>query len=143
MGLIASAVFVVVYSVRGIETLPVQGEWWPRPTNEEIAAADGERFYPPNEDAVLSLTVESIGVYDAPVVDSASDEDLDEGVIHLPMTPMPWEEAEQKNVYLAGHRVGRPDTTGRMIFFNLDQLEEGDPVVVDDRSGNAYEYEVS
>lgn len=45
MGLIASAVFVVVYSVRGIETLPVHGEWWPCPTDEEIAAAENELQY--------------------------------------------------------------------------------------------------
>ena len=35
---------------------------------------------PPNEDAVLTLNVESVGLHDVPVVDSGSDEDLDEGV---------------------------------------------------------------
>ena len=64
-------------------------------------------------------------------------------MIHLPETPMPWEEKQQKNVYLAGHRLGKPETTGRMIFFNLDKLQTGDSVVVEDRSGNDYEYEVS
>jgi LPXTG-site transpeptidase (sortase) family protein len=52
------------------------------------------------------------------------------------------EEREHKNVYLAGHRVGRTETTGRMVFFNLDKLRESDAVVVEDRSGNPYEYEV-
>ena len=92
---------------------------------------------------MLTLDVESIGLYDVPVVDSGSDEDLDEGVIHLPESPMPWEEAEQKNVYLAGHRLGKTETTGRMVFFYLDKLKEGDPVVVEDLSCNPYEYEVS
>ena len=37
-------------------------------------------------------------------------EALDRGVVHLPQTPMLWEERKQKNVYLAGHRVGYPGT---------------------------------
>ena len=123
--------------------LPVAPGWWPGPTYGEIEEANGERYYPPNEDAVLTLDVESIGLHDVPVVDSGSDEDLDEGVIHLPESPMPWEEAEQKNVYLAGHRLGKTETTGRMVFFYLDKLKEGDPVVVEDLSGTPYEYEVS
>jgi sortase A len=133
----------VGYLIWGVEALPVHAEWWPRPTEEEIEAANGDRYYSPDEDAVLTLTIESIGLYDAPVVDSESDKDLDEGVIHLPETPMPWEEKQQKNVYLAGHRLGKPETTGRMIFFNLDKLQTGNSVVVEDQSGNTYEYEVS
>jgi sortase A len=123
--------------------LPVAPEWWPGPTDSEIEEANGDRHYPPNEDSVLTLDVESIGLYDVPVVDSRSDEDLDQGVIHLPETPMPWEKRDQKNVYLAGHRLGERGTTGRMVFFNLDKLQEGDPVVVEDPSGNPYEYRVS
>jgi sortase A len=49
----------------------------------------------------------------------------------------------QKNVYLARRRVVRPDTTGRMLFFNLDKLQKGDSAVVEDCSRNQYEYEVS
>jgi sortase A len=30
-----------------------------------------------------------------------------------------------------------------MVFFNLDQLEPGDKVTLEDRSGETYEYEVS
>ena len=44
---------------------------------------------------------------------------------------------------LAAHRVGNPDTPGRMLFFRLDELKKGDSVVVRDRSGNSYEYRVS
>ena len=134
---------VGVAQVLAPKTLPVRAQVWPEPSEEEIEEAEEIRQYPPEEDAVLTVTAKAIGVYDAPVVDSSSDEDLDKGVIHLPETPMPWEEREQKNVYLAGHRVGRPDTTGRMIFFNLDKLESGDLILVKDTSGNEYGYEVS
>ena len=144
LGAGAVALLVILYSLVFREgTLPVAPEGWPWPTDAEIEEANGARYYPPNEDAMLTLTVETIGLYDVPVVDSRSDEDLDEGVIHLPETPMPWEERDQKNVYLAGHRVRRPDTTGRMVFFNVDKLQVGDSVVVEDLSGNEYEYEVS
>jgi sortase A len=135
---------ILLYSLVFREgTLPVAPEWWPWPTDGEIEEANADRYDPPNEDAVLALSVESIGLYGVPVVDSGSDEDLDQGVIHLPETPMPWEEREQKNVYLAGHRVGNRDTTGRMVFFNLDKLESGDEITLKDSSGESYEYEVS
>jgi sortase (surface protein transpeptidase) len=61
------------------------------------------------------------------------------GVIHLPETPMPWEERNQKNLYLpvTGWERG---TTGRMVFFKLDELQEGDSVAVENLSSNPYEY---
>jgi sortase A len=136
----ACVIFLVVFSIRGIETLPVSGEWWPRPT-EEIEAANGDRYY--SGDTLITLTVEAIGIHDVPIVDSGSDGDLDQGVIHLPDTPMPWEEREQKNVYLAGHRLGWPGTGSRLVFYNLDKLKKGDTVVLRDSLGNPYEYRVS
>jgi sortase A len=135
-------VFIYAFAFRE-GALPVAPGWWPGPTYEEIEEANADRHYPSHEDAVLTLDVESIGLYDVPVVDSGSDEDLDEGVIHLPETPMPWEERDQKNVYLAGHRLGNTGTTGRMVFFYLDKIQQGDSIVVKDRSGNPYEYEMS
>ncbi len=85
-----------------------------------------------------------MGIYDAPVIDSFDWAALDRGVVHLPQTPMPWDdEREQKNVYLAGHRLGWPGTGSHMIFFNLDKLKKGDSVVLEDGSGTPYEYEVS
>jgi sortase A len=124
-------------------TLPVAPAGWPSPTTQEIEATEEPRYYAEHPDAVLTLTVEPINIYDVPVLNSSSDEDLDKGVIHLPETSMPWEEKEQTNVYLAGHRVGNPGTTGRMLFFNVDKLKEGDPVVLQDLYGNTYEYAVS
>jgi sortase A len=129
----------------GIKTLPVNSEWGPWPSEEELEAANGDRYY--NGDTTITLTVEDIRLYDVPIVESNNDKDLDQGVIHLPETPMPWEEREQKNVYLAGHSVGNSDTTGHMVFFNLDKLQDklqaGDEVMLEDSSGETYEYEVT
>ena len=87
--------------------------------------------------------MEAIGLYDVPVISSSAEEALDRGVIHIPQTPMPWEERRQKNVYLAGHRLGYPGTGSRLVFYNLDKLTCGDSVTLRDRSGNVYEYRVS
>ena len=91
----------------------------------------------------MSLTVSAIGLYDVPVINSNSEEALERGVIHVPQTPMPWDDREQKNVYLAGHRLGYPDTGSRLVFYDLDKLSADDSVVLKDRSGNTYEYRVS
>ncbi|CAN5352087.1 hypothetical protein BH24ACT19_BH24ACT19_09100 [soil metagenome] len=128
---------------RKAETLPVSSEDWQRPSEEEIANASGPRYYSPRGDAELTLTIEALGVYDAPVIDSTSEEALNNGVVHIPETPMPWDERQQKNVYLAGHRIGYDGTGSRMVFYNLDKLSDGDSIVLEDRSGNVYKYRVS
>lgn len=128
---------------REVETLPVSSADWPRPSEEEIANVNGPRYYSPRGDAELTLTIEALGVYDAPVIDSTSEEALNNGVVHIPETPMPWDERQQKNVYLAGHRVGYDGSGSRMIFYNLDKLADGDSIVLKERSGNVYKYRVS
>jgi sortase A len=91
----------------------------------------------------MGLTIEEIGIYDAPVFDSDGPDALANGIAHVPGTSWPWSPTPQRNVYLAGHRMGFRGTWSRMLFYNLDELEEGDRVVLRDRSGRAYEYRVS
>jgi sortase A len=56
---------------------------------------------------------------------------------------MPWEQRPQKNVYLAGHRLGYPGTGSRLVFYNLNKLTQGDSVLLKDGAGDTYEYRVS
>ncbi|MBA3475095.1 MAG: sortase [Rubrobacter sp.] len=128
---------------REAQTLPVAPDAWPAPSGQEVAAAREPRYYPQRQDGVLTLTVEGIGLYDVPVINANNQEALDNGVIHFPQTPMPWEERDQKNVYLAGHRLGFPNTGSRLVFYNLDKLKEGDSIVLQDSLGEPYEYQVS
>src|SRR4051812_33671645 len=86
------------------KTLPVAPEKWPEPSGQEVAATEVPRYYTPPRDSTMSLSVSAIGLYDVPVINAYTQEALDNGVIHHPQTPMPWDEREQKNVYLAGHR---------------------------------------
>jgi len=128
---------------REAETLPVAPDAWPAPSGQEVAAAREPRYYPQRQDGVLTLTVEGIGLYDVPVINANNQEALDNGVIHFPQTPMPWEARDQKNVYLAGHRLGFPNTGSRLVFYNLDKLKKGDSIVLQDSLGEPYEYRVS
>ena len=123
--------------------LPIAPQDWPEPSGDEVAAAEGPRYYPQRQDGVLTLTVESIGLYDVPVINDNTQQALDNGVIHIPQTPMPWEEREQKNVYLAGHRLGWEETGSRLVFYNLDKLKKGDSILLEDSLGEPYEYRVS
>jgi len=93
--------------------------------------------------AIMSLTIDAIGIYGAPVFDSASEVALAKGISHLPDTSLPWSDTPQRNVYLAGHRMGFRGTWSRMLFYNLDDVKRGDKVVLKDRAGHTYEYRVS
>ena len=120
-----------------------EGSDWPRPTEHERAAASAPRHYELLPGAVMSLTIDSIGIYDAPVFDSDARWALVKGIAHTPGTSLPWSNTPQRNVYLSGHRMGFRGTWSRMLFYNLDELSEGDKVVLKDRSGRAYKYKVS
>ncbi|HET6661514.1 MAG TPA: sortase [Rubrobacter sp.] len=91
----------------------------------------------------MGLTIEAMGIYDVPVFDSKSQWALANGVAHNPQTSLPWSATAQRNVYLAGHRMGFRGTWSRMIFYNLHKLDTGDEVVLEDRSGTSYRYRVS
>ena len=68
---------------------------------------------------------------------------LDKGVVHVPETSLPWTDSPHRNVYLAGHRLGWPGTGSRLIFYNLNQLDKGDRVLLKDRRGHRYRYKVT
>jgi sortase A len=116
---------------------------WQRPTRQEVEAANGPRHYNLPAGAIMGLTIEAIGVYNAPVFDSNSQWALAKGVAHNPQTSLPWSPTPQRNVYLAGHRMGFRGTWSRMLFYNLDNLERGDEVLLKDRAGTSYRYRVS
>ena len=91
----------------------------------------------------MSLTIPSIGLHGAPVFDSTSPMALAKGVAHLLDTSLPWSNTPQRNVYLAGHRMGFRGRWSRMLFYNLNKLQKGDKVVLKDRRGRTYTYRVS
>ena len=124
-------------------TLPVARADWPMPTDEETQAASEPRHYELPPGATMGLTIEAIGIYDAPVFDSASQWALDHGVSHMPETSLPWTRAPQRNVYLAGHRLGWPGTRSHLVFYYLDKLGRGDEILLKNRDGGTYRYRVT
>jgi sortase A len=114
-----------------------------RPGAGERRAATGQGRYGLPAWAVMSLTVGVMGLHDVPVRSSGSQWALDNGVVHMPETSLPWTRSAQRNVYLAGHRLGWPGTGSRFVFYGLDRLRQGDRVLIRDRQGRRYEYRVT
>lgn len=115
----------------------------PEPTAVDVASARGPRHYELPDGAVMGLTVEALGIHDVPVFDSVGEWSLGHGVGHHPKTSMPWSDAPQRNVYLAGHRLGFPGTDSHLIFYRLGDLGSGDEILLKDRDGKKYRYRVS
>jgi sortase A len=116
---------------------------WPEPKPEEEELLNGPRRFELVDGAVMGLTVRAIGIHNAPVFDSNSQWALDNGVVHVPRTSFPWSNTEQRNVYLAGHRLGYSGTASRLLFYRLGELRRGDEVVLKSREGRTYRYRVT
>ena len=115
---------------------------YPLPTNQQIEAANRPRSYDLAPGAIMGLTIEALGLHDVPVLDSDSSRALDQGVIHLPDTSLPWSQTPERNVYLAGHRLGWPGTGSHLIFYRLGALDNGDRITLRRRDGRRYNYKV-
>jgi len=120
-----------------------EGREWPKPSQAELQSAKGARHYELLPGAIMGLTIEAMGIHDVPVFDSDGQWALANGVAHNPQTSLPWSATPQRNVYLAGHRMGFRGTWSRMIFYNLHKLDTGDKVLLKDRAGRSYRYSVS
>jgi sortase A len=105
-------------------------------------AANDTRSYRPPPGAIMSLSVPSIGLGNVPVFDSVAKSALDEGVVHLPDTSLPWSKTPERNVYLAGHRLGWPGTGSHLVFYRLDELDGGEKITLRGKDGARYDYAV-
>jgi sortase A len=79
----------------------------------------------------------------APVPTAAGDDEealKAHAAIHLKGTGYPWE--ENSNVYIAGHRMGYPNTPSFRAFYDLQSLENGDEIIFDEPGGSSYVYRV-
>lgn len=87
----------------------------------------------PTGSAVAIVKIPRIGV-EKTVVQGVGVEDLKKGPGHYPDTPMPGQEG---NAAIAGHR-----TTYGAPFYNLDELQPNDPILVTTVQGS-FRYEVT
>jgi sortase A len=117
---------------------------WPQPTSTDIASANAPRYYQRTSDMDMTLTIEALGLYNIPVTNSHDLRVLDSGLMHDPETSLPWTPLSQgRNVFIAGHYLGWPGTASHLVFYNLDKLQSGDKVMLEDRQGRVYAYRVS
>ena len=123
--------------------LSSSGLEWPFPTKKELKGRLGEpRRFAQDPGADMTLAIRALGLYDVPVTSSNDDEALDRGAVHVPDTAYPWDREDQKNVFLAGHRLGSKKEKSRLLFYSLDELKPGDEIVLKDRKGQPYKYRV-
>ena len=96
------------------------------------------------EDPTLTLTVPSMErISDATIPDTLGDDEealKNFAGIHLQGTGFPWQ--DEANVYIAGHRLGYPNTASFLAFWDIDNVVEGDRIFVSDANGREYTYEV-
>lgn len=82
-------------------------------------------------------------VRDLPVYDAAPsgyEWALRKSSVHVRGKGWPWQ--EEANVYIAGHRLGYPGTRSFLVFRDINKLENGDEVILEDANGTRYTYEV-
>jgi sortase A len=115
----------------------------PAPTKNQVAAVSKPHHYELAPGAIMALSINVLGVHNVPVFDSDAHWALNNGVAHEPQTSLPWTSAPQRNVYLAGHRLGWPGTASYHVFYDLDKLAKGDEILLKDRQSRTYRYRVS
>jgi sortase A len=108
----------------------------------EPAQDAGPVFGP--EDKTLKLTVPAMSRIEDDEIPNTTGTDEEalktHAAIHLEGTGFPWQ--QEANVYIAGHRLGYPNTESFLTFWDLDNVEKGDKVYITDADGTEYTYEV-
>jgi sortase A len=96
------------------------------------------------EDKTLKLTVPAMSRIEDDEIPNTTGTDEEalktHAAIHLKGTGFPWQ--QEANVYIAGHRLGYPNTESFLTFWDLDNVEKGDKVYITDADGTEYTYEV-
>ena len=105
---------------------------------------DGNTSSTGPEDKTLELTVPAMSRIenDAIPYTTGNDEEAlkTHAAIHLEGTGFPWD--NEANVYIAGHRLGYPNTESWLTFWDLSSVGVGDDIYVTDANGTKYTYNV-
>jgi sortase A len=98
----------------------------------------------PPKDKTLKLTIPEMKEIEDDTIPTGmgTNEALfrDHAAVHLRDTGFPWQRTA--NVYIAGHRIGFPGTDSNLAFYDLEDLEKGDKVYLEDAKGREYTYQV-
>jgi sortase A len=96
------------------------------------------------KDKTLELTVPTMARIENDDIPYAAGNDEEalktHAAIHLQGTGFPWD--DEANVYIAGHRLGYPNTQSWLTFWDLNEVGVGDKIYVTDANGTKYTYTV-
>ena len=96
------------------------------------------------EDKTLKLTVPAMSRIEDDEIPNTTGTDEASlkkyAAIHLEGTGFPWQ--DEANVYIAGHRLGFPNTESWLTFWDMNKVKVGDQVFVTDADGTKYTYKV-
>lgn len=110
----------------------------------ELGAGPSDGAASGPEDKTLKITVPGMNQIKDDTIPYVPGTDNDalgaNAAIHLQGTGFPWE--AEANVYVAGHRLGYPNTDSFLAFWDLNKLDNGDEIFVTDADGTRYTYEV-
>ena len=109
----------------------------------DVRTAGEETAPPPKRDETMRLFIPSMKHVDnVPVytADAHNKPALRNGTLHLAGTGFPWQ--REANVYIAGHRLGYPNTESWLTFWDLSNVVGGDKIYVTDANGTKYTYNV-
>src|SRR5215217_128070 len=98
---------------------------------------------PPSSD-MMKLTVPQMAMIKDDEIPTGlgTDETLfhDYAGVHIKNTGFPWD--KEANVYIAGHRLGFPNTNSHLAFWDLNKVQVGDEFYITDSEGRKYTYKV-
>src|SRR5829696_2089035 len=98
---------------------------------------------PPSSDT-MKLTVPQMEMIKDDEIPTGvgTDETLfhDYAAVHIKNTGFPWD--KEANVYIAGHRLGFPNTNSHLAFWDLNKVQVGDEFYITDSEGRKYTYKV-
>lgn len=121
-----------------------KGSAKPREGQNKERQEPREAAVPVPEDKTLWVTVPKMArIQNAPIPSTAGDDEDSLKAfagIHLRGTGFPWQ--KEANVYIAGHRLGYPNTSSFLAFWDLNNVKKGDEVYVTDAMGRSYTYRV-
>jgi sortase A len=107
-------------------------------------SGDTQAAVDPPSDDMMKLTVPEMEMIKNDKIPTGlgTDETLfhDYAGVHIKHTGFPWE--KEANVYIAGHRLGFPNTNSHLAFWDLNKVEEGDEFYITDSEGRKYTYKV-
>jgi len=96
------------------------------------------------EDKTLELTVPAMARIEDDAIPYTTGDDEEalktHAAIHLQGTGFPWD--NEANVYIAGHRLGYPNTESWLTFWDLSSVSVGDDIYVTDANDTKYTYKV-